>query len=152
MFSNKNGKTVFSPQNMCMNFEILKMCESYTFWKIDISMIILFFFVDLIRDLQKGVLSPWSVMAWWGPHPTQLKRELTCTTSSLLIQFVSYQLRTWENQPILHTFSLLACWVSLIKIEFWVCQTPSHLSSFPLVPFSKDFNWAHLLFEIPLHC
>jgi len=61
MFFSKKGRTVFSPQNLCMNFEIPKISQNYTFWKLDISTIIFLSFVNLIWDPQEGVLVSQSI-------------------------------------------------------------------------------------------
>ena len=73
-FFSEKDKTNFSPRNLCMNFEVLKIMWKIYFWKLDISTIIFPCFVDLIRDPQIGFLRPWSGVAWWGPtpHPTQI--------------------------------------------------------------------------------
>ena len=52
----KKGKNVFSHPNLDTILEISKISQKYTFWKLDFSRIILFFFVNLVRDTQDVVL------------------------------------------------------------------------------------------------
>ena len=93
-----------------MNFEIPKMCQNYTFWKLDISTIISFFFVDLILDTQEEVLSPRNIRGCGTHNPFDLNQNPRVLP--LFLFFTSF--RTSENprrnQLNFPHFSPLACW------------------------------------------
>ena len=110
MFFSKKGKTVFSPQNLCMKFKISKMCQNYTFWKLDISTIISLFVVYLIREPQEGVLSPRSIRGYRTHNPLDLNQNPR--VFPLFFFFISFQTseNPRRNQLSFPHFSPLACW------------------------------------------
>ena len=75
MFWPKKGKIVFSHLKLDPIFEISKICQKYTFLKLDFWRIILFFFVDFIRDRQTWVLKLWSFKGQWGPQLAHLYKN-----------------------------------------------------------------------------
>ena len=107
-------------------------------------MITFLFFVDFIRDPQMVVLRPRRLMAWWGPHPTQLKYSHTWVSSSFPHFSFSKPAKTKRTSHFLLPFSLCMSYFLMPK---W---RTSHTIIFPISqafqPYCFWRNWAGPIF------